>query len=53
MIELNKNLFKSNKFLPENKQIISLAIYKCNNLFILKKNLFGSNKYLFGQIYFV
>ena len=46
----NKNVFKSNKILPQIKQIVSLTIYQCINFFVLKKNLFDLNKYLFGLL---
>ena len=45
-------MFKSNKFLPWIKQIISLTINECNNSFVLKKNLIWINIYL-SQRYFV
>ena len=48
IFEPNQNLFKTNEFLSQIKQIIFLTKYRNNNLFILKKNLFDSNKYWLG-----
>ena len=48
IFEPNKNLFKSNNFLPQIKQIISLAVYQCINFLVLKKNLFDLNKFFSG-----
>ena len=41
-------MYKSNKFLTQIKRIISVTVYKCNNMFGMKNNLFDLNKYLFG-----
>ena len=48
IFEPNRIFFKSNKFLLQIKQIISMTMYGCNNLFVFKKNLFDLNKYLFS-----
>ena len=53
IFEPNNNLFKSNKFLPQSKQIISLTTYEYNNLFWRKiwfKQIFICPKDIFFWI---